>query len=83
VTTTRLFADRRHGIDRRAEPRRERRSTLERRAHPQRNPSVESPGEHLRNALQMLGALHFIDEPMLDGVVTRLQRALELLEQQH
>ena len=101
VPTTRLFADRRHGVDRRAVPRRravggvprerrrvvdrrygaERRSTLERRGRPQRNPSVESPGEHVRNALQMLGALHVSDEPMLDGVVARLQRALELLEQ--
>jgi len=71
----RRVVDRRYGA--------ERRSTLERRGRPQRNPSVESPGEHLRNALQMLGALRVSDQPMLDGVVARLQRALELLEQHH
>ena len=103
VTTTRMSADRRHGVDRRAVARRlavggvrgerrrvvdrrhgaERRSTLERRGRPHRNPAVESPGEHVRNALQLLSALHFIDEPMLDGVVARLQRALDLLEPHH
>jgi hypothetical protein len=100
LTTTRLFADRRHGVDRRAVPRRlavagiprerrcvvdrrrgaERRSTLERRGRAPRNPSVETPSEHLRNALQMLAEMHCVGEPVFDASVTRLRRALELLE---
>jgi hypothetical protein len=100
LTTTRLFADRRHGVDRRAHPRRravaglprerrrvvdrrrgaERRSTLERRGRPQRDPQAEGPGEHVRNALQLLTELHFVGQPTFDAAVTRLQRALELLE---
>lgn len=100
MTTTRLFADRRHGVDRRALPRRravapgpterrslvdrrvgaERRSTLERRGRLARNRAVESPSEHVRNALQLLAQLHLIGEPMFDAAVRRLQRALELLE---
>jgi hypothetical protein len=100
VPTTRLFADRRHGVDRRVVPRRlsvatlprerrlvvdrrrgaERRSTLERGGRPLRDPSVEAPSEHLRNALQMLRELHVLGEPMFDGAVTRVRRALELLE---
>jgi len=103
VTTTRLLADRRHGVDRRAVPRRlavagaprerravvdrrrgaERRSTLERRGRPQRDPSLEGPGEHLRNALQLLTQLPFVGEPVFDAAVSRLRRALELLEQRH
>lgn len=100
MITTRLFADRRHGVDRRALPRRlavaglprerrrvvdrrrgaERRSTLERRGHAPRDPSVESPSEHLRNALQMLGEMPCVGEPVFDASVTRLRRALDLLE---
>ena len=100
VTTSRLFADRRRGVDRRATPRRylvagaaperravvdrrrgaDRRSTLERRGRPQRNPALETPGEHLRNALQLLRELHFIGEPTFDAAVARLQHALDLLE---
>jgi hypothetical protein len=95
-----LFADRRHGVDRRADPRRhavargpqerrrvvdrrdgaERRSTLERRGRPMRNPSLESPSEHVRNALQLLRELHLIGEPTFEAAVKRLARALELLE---
>ena len=100
MTTTRVFADRRPGVDRRAEPRRlalvvaprerrrvvdrrrgaERRSTLERRGRPERDPSLEGPGEHLRNALQLLAQLQFGGEPVFDAAVARLRRALELLE---
>ena len=100
VTTTRVVADRRHGVDRRAIPRRlalagaprerrrvvdrrrgaERRSTLERRGRPQRDPSLEGPAEHLRNALQLFGQLSFDGEPALVAAVARLRRALELLE---
>src|SRR5213593_1670041 len=103
VTTTRLLADRRHGVDRRAVPRRlavagaprerravvdrrrgaERRSTLERRGRPRRDPSLEGPGEHLRNALQLLRQLPFVGEPVFDAAVSRLRRALELLEKRH
>lgn len=97
---TRLFADRRHGLDRRAVPRRrtvaslleerrrlvdrrrgaERRSTLERRGRPVRNPATESPGEHVRNALQLLALLHVTHHPPFDAAVRRLEQALELLE---
>jgi len=100
LTITRVFADRRHGVDRRAVPRRfavaglprerrsvvdrrhgaERRSTLERRGRPSRDRSLEAPGEHLRNALQLLGHLQFEREPAFDAAVARLRRALELLE---
>ena len=80
VTTTRLLADRRHGVDRRAVPRR---STLERRGRPQRDPSLEGPGEHLRNALQLLSQVPFVGEPVFDAAVSRLRRALELLEKRH
>ncbi len=103
MTTTRVFADRRHGVDRRAVPRRlalagvprerrslvdrrrgaERRSTLERRGRPQRDPSLEGPGEHLRNALQLLAQLQFVGEPVFDAAVARLRRALALLETRH
>ncbi|HEV2751339.1 MAG TPA: hypothetical protein VGV12_12530 [Gemmatimonadales bacterium] len=68
----RCVVDRRWGADRR--------STLERRGHPQRNPAQETPGEHLRNALQLLRELHFIGEPTFDAAVARLQHALDLLE---
>jgi len=103
VTTTRVFADRRHGVDRRAVPRRltvggvpgerrrvvdrrhgaEGRSTLERRGRPQRDPALEGPGEHMRNALQLLGQLQFVGDPMYDAAVARLRRALEFLEKRH
>src|SRR5438445_185059 len=87
VTIPRLLADRRHGVDRRAVPRRlavagaprerravvdrrrgaERRSTLERRGRPPRDPSLEGPGEHLRNALQLLSQLPFGGERLVRG----------------
>jgi hypothetical protein len=65
----------------------ERRSTLERRGRAARRPAVESPGEHLRNALQLLSSLR--DADALDGelrgdlvaALERLQRVLHMLEQ--
>jgi len=71
----RAVVDRRRGADRR--------STLERRGRPQRDPSLEAPGEHLRNALQLLSQLPFVGEPVVDAAVSRLRRALELLEKRH
>src|SRR6266705_737163 len=50
---------------------------------PQRDPSLEGPGEHLRNALQLLSQLPFVGEPVFDAGVSRLRRALELLEKRH
>ena len=41
---------------------------------------METPGEHLRNALQLLRELPFIGEPTFDAAVARLQHALDLLE---
>lgn len=70
------MAERRALVDRRRGP--ERRSTLERRGRRgSRQPGTESPGEHVRNALQMLGAGAAAD---LEAAVTRLRRALDLLE---
>jgi len=100
VTTSRLFADRRHGVDRRALPRRylvagaaperrnvvdrrrgaDRRSTLERRGRTDRHPSIESPSEHLRNALQLFAHTHLIGQPEFEAALARVARALELLE---
>ena len=81
VTTTRVFADRRRVVDRRHGA--ERRSTLERRGRPPRDPALEGPGEHVRNALQLLGQLQVVGEPVFDAAVARLRRALERLEKRH
>jgi hypothetical protein len=54
---------------------------VERRGRHRRNPAQETPGEHLRNALQLLRELHFSGEPTFDAAVARLQHALDLLEQ--
>src|SRR5712692_8004244 len=106
TTPSRLFADRRAGIDQRSAPRRrtqtrvpserrtsvdrrrgpERRSTLDRRGRAARQPSAESPGEHLRNALQLLTAAEAADHSDADrradlaAALDRLHRALSLLE---
>ncbi len=77
-TVSVVSVERRHMVDRRRGA--DRRSTLERRGSHQRNPAVETPGEHLRNALQLLRELHFIGEPTFDAAVARLQYALDLLE---
>ena len=104
--TSRLLADRRGGVDRRAVPRRtilalvpidrrrvvdlrrgaERRSTLDRRNATARPRATETPGEHVRNALQLLHHLHETDgldveqRADLAAALRRLERALELLE---
>ena len=70
--------ERRRVVDRRRGA--ERRSTLERRGRSLRDPSVESPREHLRNALQLLAELHYVGEPTFEAALARVQRALELLE---
>jgi len=103
---TRVFADRRRGIDRRFAPRRElvqsaaaerrrvvdlrrgaeRRSTLDRRSRGPRPAVVEGPGEHVRNALQLLGpltesgGLDTEERADVAAALDRLHRALELLE---
>jgi len=78
-TVTAVPVERRHVVDRRWGA--DRRSTVERRGRKQqRNPAVETPGEHLRNALQLLRELPFIGEPTFDAAVARLQHALDLLE---
>jgi hypothetical protein len=78
-TVSAVPVERRHVVDRRWGA--DRRSTLERRGRHQRNPPEETPGEHLRNALQLLRELHFRGEPTFDAAVARLQHALDLLEQ--
>jgi hypothetical protein len=55
----------------------------DRRGRPQRDPSIEGPGEHLRNALQLFGQVPFVGDPVFDAAVARLRRALELLEKRH
>jgi len=79
----RAEAERRRVVDRRRGA--ERRSTLDRRARSARHPSVESPGEHLRNALQLLTASGVDGAPPVDrddyaAALARLKRALQLLE---
>src|SRR6266853_1974808 len=81
LTISRLLADRRHGVDRRRGA--ERRSTLERRGRPPRDPSLEGPGEHVRNALQLLAQVPFDGESVFAAAVARLRRALELLEKRN
>lgn len=85
-----LSLERRRVVDRRRGW--ERRSTLDRRAQPTRAQSVETPGEHIRNALQLLhqlAASHELggsvglgaeDSNVLSAAIHRARRALELLE---
>ncbi|HEX9280534.1 MAG TPA: hypothetical protein VF890_07805 [Gemmatimonadales bacterium] len=103
---SRLWSDRRAGLDRREIPRREvlsrvererrarvdrrrgpeRRSTLDRRGRSRRVSGTESPGEHLRNALQLLsqptltGSLEPDPRADLAAALDRLRLALQLLE---
>lgn len=70
--------ERRRVVDRRRGA--ERRSTLERRGRAVRLPAAESPAEHLRNALQVLAPLHGAGDSDFGAALTRLRRALELLE---
>jgi hypothetical protein len=106
---SRVIADRRSGVDHRADPRRrsvtsvseerrrvvdrrrgaERRSTLDRRRRRVGSHSVETPAEHIRNALQLLH--HLAAREALNGdnggdlaaAVERLRRALSVLERRH
>ena len=106
MLVSRLLADRRRGVDRRAVSRRhavgsvgqerrrvvdrrggpERRSTLDRRGRQARDRATEAPSEHLRNALQLLTAMHGVgglspdDRADLWAALERLQRALRMLE---
>jgi len=71
-------------VDRRRGP--ERRSTLDRRVRTRRVGGAESPGEHLRNALQLLSQVTLTNaldpDPRADLVAAleRLRVALQLLE---
>lgn len=64
----------------------ERRSTLDRRGRQARAPATEAPGEHIRNALQLLYELAVSDalngehRSVLTAAVDRVRRALVLLE---
>ena len=96
MTFSRLWADRRTGTDRRAEPRRravlgaadERRSVVDRRGRAARGPNAERPVEHVRNALQLLREVALVGELSpgpsedLGAAIERLQRAVGLLERQ-
>jgi hypothetical protein len=64
----------------------ERRSTLDRRGRSIRTAASEAPGEHVRNALQLLVQLHTDPETPpehradLEAALRRLERALQVLE---
>lgn len=75
--------ERRRVVDRRRGS--ERRSTIDRRDRTTRDPTIEAPGEHVRNALQLLTAAgHASDVPLdradLAAAVERLRKALRMLE---
>jgi len=80
----RVPVDRRRVVDLRRGA--ERRSTLDRRTTAPRPRAMETPGEHIRNALQLLQHLHESDgldvehRADLVAALRRLQRSLELLE---
>jgi hypothetical protein len=80
-----VTSERRRRVDRRRGP--ERRSTLDRRIRA-RDHSTESPGEHLRNALQILALfpghqeLDERDRSDLMAAIARVRQALRLLEHQ-
>jgi hypothetical protein len=74
--------ERRAVVDRRSGP--ERRSTLDRRCRPSRPNLLESPSEHVRNAMQLLQQFAadgpFADTADVAAALQRLDRALDLLE---
>jgi hypothetical protein len=78
VRTTRLFADRRHGVDRRAVPRRlsvaslprERRSVVDRRRGAERRSTLERRGRPPR-------------DPSFEGPSEHLRNALQMLRELH
>lgn len=78
------LAERRRLVDRRRGA--ERRSTLDRRGRVGANRGAESPGEHVRNALQLLTAFQAAagpdveQDPDLTAAIERLRRAVKLLE---
>jgi len=80
----RVEQEKRARVDRRRGP--ERRSTLDRRVRSGRVKGTESPGEHLRNALQLLSqpalTVELPPEPRadLDAALERLRLAVKLLE---
>jgi len=80
----RVPVDRRRVVDLRRGA--ERRSTLDRRNRTARGRANETPGEHVRNALQLLQHLHETDGLDIDqradlaAALRRLQRALDVLE---
>ena len=84
----RASLERRSVVDRRRGP--ERRSTLDRRGRPLKGgaggQTLEAPGEHLRNALQLLSDASDPVESAaewraaLEAALARIQRALRLLE---
>jgi hypothetical protein len=80
----RVPVDRRRVVDLRRGA--ERRSTLDRRNATSRPRAMETPAEHVRNALQLLHHLHETDGLQIEqradlaAALRRLQRALELLE---
>lgn len=76
----RVPTDRRRVVDPRSG--RERRSTLDRRSRPS-GAGVETPSEHLRNALQLLASLTALSEDQQTVIAFasgRLRSALALLE---
>lgn len=76
-----VSVDRREQVDRRHGA--ERRSTLERRGNRHRRPQGETPGEHVRNALQLLSdvrPLERLDQDAVESAVRRLEGALSMLE---
>jgi len=74
--------ERRAVVDRRVGA--ERRSTLDRRCRPSRPSLLETPGEHVRNAMQLLrqavAERAAADAEDLQAALKRLERALSLLE---
>jgi hypothetical protein len=84
TTLERVTQDRRRVVDLRRGS--ERRSTLDRRNSTIRPRTSETPGEHVRNALQLLHHLNetdgMDDEQRADlaAALRRLERALDLLE---
>ena len=90
MMSTRVFADRRSGSDRRDEPRRQQVMIVaqERRQVVDRRRGAERPVEHVRNALQLLreiavtGELSTGPSEDLGAAIERLYRAVALLEHQ-
>jgi hypothetical protein len=84
TTVSSLSVERRARVDRRRGS--ERRSTLDRRGRARRDLAIESPAEHLRNALQLV--VQLTEDPTLGDsqradaavVLQRVRQALAVLE---